>query len=161
MKKTGCSDRWGRLAKAPPRLQRCSSAKRRGCTSELTYSRSSWPVRSQGRSGSRNDTSAWGSGPPQQTWRKPNETSARQNWKGCGSRKQKLQPEYRSRSIRRNEASCELASDVHRASTGIEGEGEMTEREPEPTRHPAPSRPTPPPPSRPTEPSRQPEPSRQ
>jgi len=39
----------------PPRLQRCSSAKRRGCTSELTYSRSSWPVRRQGRSRSGND----------------------------------------------------------------------------------------------------------
>jgi hypothetical protein len=39
----------------PPRLQRCSSAKRRGCTSELTYSRSSWPVRRQGRSQSGND----------------------------------------------------------------------------------------------------------
>jgi hypothetical protein len=26
-----------------------------GCTSELTYSRSSWPVRRQGRSGSGND----------------------------------------------------------------------------------------------------------
>src|SRR5882757_3656908 len=73
----GCSDRWGRLAKALPRLQRCSSAKRRGCTSELTYSRSSWPVRRQGRSGSGNDVSAWGYGPPQQTWRKPNEASAR------------------------------------------------------------------------------------
>ena len=38
----------GRLAKAPPRLQRCSSAKRRGCTSVLTYSRSSWPDSLQG-----------------------------------------------------------------------------------------------------------------
>src|SRR5882757_9666487 len=35
-----------------------------GCTSELTYSRSSWPVRRQGRSGSGNDVSAWGYGPP-------------------------------------------------------------------------------------------------
>jgi hypothetical protein len=62
---------------------------------------------------------------PQQAWRKPNETSARENWKGCGSRKQKLQPEYRSRSIRRNEASCELASHLHRETTGDEGDGEM------------------------------------
>jgi hypothetical protein len=53
----GCSDRWGRLAKAPPRLQRCSSAKRRACTSERTYSRSSWPVRRRGRSQSGNDQS--------------------------------------------------------------------------------------------------------
>jgi hypothetical protein len=50
LKKTGCSDRWGLLVKAPARLQRCSSAKRRGCTSVLTYSRSGWPVRRQGRS---------------------------------------------------------------------------------------------------------------
>jgi hypothetical protein len=62
---------------------------------------------------------------PQQAWRKPNETSARENWKGCGSRKQKLQPEYRSRSIRRNEASCELASDLHRETARAEGKGEM------------------------------------
>src|SRR5260370_28049354 len=43
----GCCDRWGRLAKAPPRLQRCSSAPPTQCASGLTYSRSSWPVRSQ------------------------------------------------------------------------------------------------------------------
>src|SRR3981081_4057042 len=113
LKKTNCCDRWGRLARAPPRLQRCSSAKRRGCTSELTYSRSSWPVRGRG-----NDVSPWGYGPPQQAWRKPNEASAREDWKDRGSRKQKPKPEYCSRSIRRNEASCELASDIHRASTG-------------------------------------------
>jgi hypothetical protein len=53
-----------------------------------------------------------------------------EDWKDRGSRKQKPQPEYRSRSIRRNEASCELASDVHRASTGIEGEGKMTDDDP-------------------------------
>src|SRR3981189_2065210 len=35
----------GRLAKVPPRLQRGSSANRRGCTSGRTYSRSGWPVR--------------------------------------------------------------------------------------------------------------------
>src|SRR5882762_11307696 len=69
-----------------------------------------------------------------------------------------------------NPASChfscvqieiELCSVRNERKTGAEGEGEMSEREPEPTRHPAPSRPTPLPPSRPTEPSRQPEPSRQ
>src|ERR1700738_5067449 len=55
LKKTGCYDRWGRLAKAPPRLRRCSGANRRACTSELTCSRSSWPVRRQGRSRSGNE----------------------------------------------------------------------------------------------------------
>src|SRR6266849_9441903 len=48
----------GRLAKVPPRLQRCSSANRRGCTSERTYSRSGWPVRYQGRSRSGNNPPA-------------------------------------------------------------------------------------------------------
>src|SRR5260370_7995008 len=43
----GCYDRWGRLAKAPQRLQLCSSAPPTQCASGLTYSRSSWPVRSQ------------------------------------------------------------------------------------------------------------------
>jgi hypothetical protein len=47
----------GAPGESAPRLQRCSSAKRRGCTSVLTYSRSSWPVRRQGRSRSGNDQS--------------------------------------------------------------------------------------------------------
>jgi hypothetical protein len=45
----------GRPPKAPPRLQRCSSAKRRGCISGLTYSRSGWRARCQVRSRSGNN----------------------------------------------------------------------------------------------------------
>jgi hypothetical protein len=50
LKKKGFCDRWRRLAKASRRFQLCSSAHPMQYASRLKYSRSSWPVRSQGGS---------------------------------------------------------------------------------------------------------------